>query len=98
MQQNDSRLTVEDLQRQVAERQLAPARLLPVGQLRIATIPSQEAIAACRSRLPHLTVGQQRIAVLPTEPIRDELQVSPEQLAEWIRPRCLNPDGSVTVH
>jgi hypothetical protein len=51
MQENDSRFTLETLRQFVAERELAPALLLPVGQLRIASIPSQEAIAACRNHL-----------------------------------------------
>jgi hypothetical protein len=103
--QNGS-LTLEQLRERVAARNLAPAKLLPVGQLRIATIPSQTLIAACRNRPPlsdaqlaefarPLPVGQQRIAVMPNTPISGEPNISPEQLAQWGRPIIGHPDGSV---
>jgi hypothetical protein len=50
----------DELQRRVMARRLAPAVLLPVGQLRIATIPSQRDIAL--ARLPRLPVAPEILA------------------------------------
>ncbi len=102
--------TKESLIAEVAKRGLAPAKPMTVGQLRIATVPPDSAIAACRAdRMPltpaqlaeftspiHLTVGQQRIACVPTNTIAEPLSPTPEQLAQWTRSLIGHPDGSVS--
>ena len=105
--QDNSRLTLEQLNELVAARNLAPAKLMTVGQLRIATVPSEERIAAGRNRLPisdaqlaefmkPLPVGQQRIAVMPSARVHDTPQIDPANLSQWGATIIGHPDGSTS--